>query len=93
MVAWCILLGMACVHWVSAVPCPAMQPSVSPFCIPLSPLEADLKPLVCAAETPQWRDGPHGLKTACNACGIKWTRGNLPGYNVRQQPLLTPRCP
>eukprot|EP00891_Asterochloris_glomerata_P002858 jgi/Astpho2/2858/Aster-x0135 len=32
-------------------------------------------------ETPQWRDGPHGLKTACNACGIKWTRGNLPGYN------------
>ena len=43
------------------------------------------------AETPQWRDGPYGLKTACNACGIKYKRGNLPGFAV--SPLSGPVYP
>jgi len=31
----------------------------------------------CATTTtPQWRVGPNGPKTMCNACGIKWKRGN-----------------
>lgn len=34
--------------------------------------------LVCcqcgATQTPQWREGPQGPKTLCNACGVKWYR-------------------
>ena len=25
----------------------------------------------------QWRQGPHGSRTLCNACGIAWMRGKL----------------
>ena len=24
--------------------------------------------------TPVWRTGPHGPKTLCNACGVRWTK-------------------
>ncbi|KAL4438053.1 hypothetical protein ABPG77_004274 [Micractinium sp. CCAP 211/92] len=27
-----------------------------------------------ATKTPQWREGPYGAKTLCNACGVKRTR-------------------
>mmetsp|Transcript_2565 Transcript_2565/g.6568 ORF Transcript_2565/g.6568 Transcript_2565/m.6568 type:complete len:369 (-) Transcript_2565:1636-2742(-) len=27
-----------------------------------------------ATKTPQWREGPLGPKTLCNACGVKWLR-------------------
>lgn len=48
-----------------------------------TPLQCCSKhPAAWPAETPQWRDGPYGLKTACNACGIKYKRGNLPGFAV-----------
>lgn len=29
-----------------------------------------------AVVTPQWRRGPHGYKTLCNACGLKWCKEN-----------------
>ncbi|KAI8912626.1 GATA zinc finger-domain-containing protein [Gorgonomyces haynaldii] len=33
---------------------------------------------VCGAtETPQWRRGPSGKRTLCNACGVKWSSGRL----------------
>uniref|UniRef100_A0A6T6LUB3 GATA-type domain-containing protein n=1 Tax=Rhodosorus marinus TaxID=101924 RepID=A0A6T6LUB3_9RHOD len=36
---------------------------------------------VCArTETPLWRAGPHGPKTLCNACGVRWKKGKLSGY-------------
>lgn len=28
-------------------------------------------------ETPQWRRGPSGKRTLCNACGVKWSSGRL----------------
>jgi GATA zinc finger len=28
--------------------------------------------------TPQWRNGPHGERTLCNACGLKYRKGALP---------------
>ena len=28
-------------------------------------------------ETPQWRRGPSGKRTLCNACGVKWASGRL----------------
>jgi len=27
-----------------------------------------------ATTTPTWREGPHGPKTLCNACGVRWMR-------------------
>ncbi|MBY0462360.1 MAG: GATA zinc finger domain-containing protein, partial [Alphaproteobacteria bacterium] len=27
--------------------------------------------------TPQWRRGPDGAGTLCNACGVKWKHGKL----------------
>jgi hypothetical protein len=30
-----------------------------------------------ATETPQWRRGPGGKRTLCNACGVKWSSGRL----------------
>ncbi|CAN8229646.1 unnamed protein product [Cochlearia groenlandica] len=44
--------------------------------------------LHCATEkTPQWRTGPMGPKTLCNACGVRYTSGRLvPEY----RPALSP---
>ena len=28
-------------------------------------------------KTPQWRCGPGGLRTLCNACGVRWKEDNL----------------
>ncbi|KNC98054.1 uncharacterized protein SPPG_06468 [Spizellomyces punctatus DAOM BR117] len=41
--------------------------------------------VVCGTrETPQWRRGPWGPRTLCNACGVKYAAGNLiiPGANI-----------
>ena len=27
-----------------------------------------------AQQTPVWRAGPHGPKTLCNACGVRWMK-------------------
>ncbi len=27
--------------------------------------------------TPQWRCGPDGPRTLCNACGVRWGKGKL----------------
>jgi len=32
-----------------------------------------------ATDTPQWREGPQGPKTLCNACGVKWLRQSKRG--------------
>lgn len=28
----------------------------------------------CLQVTPVWRAGPHGPKTLCNACGVRWMK-------------------
>ncbi|KAJ3299592.1 hypothetical protein HK104_008305 [Borealophlyctis nickersoniae] len=33
-------------------------------------------------ETPQWRRGPSGKRTLCNACGVKWSFGRLHPKNT-----------
>jgi hypothetical protein len=47
----------------------------------------------CASEkTPQWRTGPLGPKTLCNACGVRFKSGRLvPEYRPAASPtfLLT----
>ncbi|XP_057433281.1 GATA transcription factor 1 [Lotus japonicus] len=48
------------------------------------------KCLHCGAEkTPQWRAGPHGPKTLCNACGVRFKSGRLvPEYRPASSPTF-----
>ncbi|KAL0920420.1 hypothetical protein M5K25_009557 [Dendrobium thyrsiflorum] len=41
-------------------------------------------------ETPQWRAGPEGPKTLCNACGVRFKSGRLvPEYRPANSPTFT----
>ncbi|KAF5480563.1 hypothetical protein F2P56_001302 [Juglans regia] len=44
----------------------------------------------CQAEkTPQWREGPSGPKTLCNACGVRYKSGRLvPEYRPSASPTF-----
>ena len=44
----------------------------------------------CASEkTPQWRSGPLGPKTLCNACGVRFKSGRLmPEYRPAASPTF-----
>ncbi|CAA6666038.1 unnamed protein product [Spirodela intermedia] len=50
------------------------------------------KCLHCAAtKTPQWRAGPMGPKTLCNACGVRYKSGKLaPEYRPVASPTFLP---
>lgn len=39
-------------------------------------------------ETPQWRRGPSGKRTLCNACGVKWSSGRLHIPAIHSSPLF-----
>ncbi|XP_057474508.1 biofilm regulator 1-like isoform X1 [Actinidia eriantha] len=42
-------------------------------------------------KTPQWRDGPMGPKTLCNACGVRYRSGRLfPDYRPAASPTFVP---
>lgn len=45
----------------------------------------------CGAEkTPQWRAGPLGPKTLCNACGVRYKSGRLvPEYRPASSPTFS----
>ncbi|XP_020575266.1 GATA transcription factor 1-like [Phalaenopsis equestris] len=44
-----------------------------------------------AQETPQWRLGPEGPKTLCNACGVRYNSGRLvPEYRPANSPTFSP---
>jgi hypothetical protein len=41
--------------------------------------------------TPQWRTGPMGPKTLCNACGVRYKSGRLlPEYRPASSPAYIP---
>ncbi|TVU48397.1 hypothetical protein EJB05_08033, partial [Eragrostis curvula] len=46
----------------------------------------------CASEeTPQWRQGPDGPSTLCNACGVRYKSGRLfPEYRPINSPTFSP---
>lgn len=50
----------------------------------------DRRCLHCASEkTPQWRTGPMGPKTLCNACGVRYKSGRLvPEYRPAASPTF-----
>ncbi|XP_010557328.1 PREDICTED: GATA transcription factor 11-like [Tarenaya hassleriana] len=42
-------------------------------------------------KTPQWREGPNGPKTLCNACGVRFRSGRLvPEYRPAASPTFIP---
>ncbi|KAG9154234.1 hypothetical protein Leryth_000684 [Lithospermum erythrorhizon] len=42
-------------------------------------------------KTPQWREGPLGVKTLCNACGVRYRSGRLfPEYRPASSPTFVP---
>lgn len=42
-------------------------------------------------KTPQWREGPLGPKTLCNACGVRYRSGRLfPEYRPAASPTFVP---
>lgn len=44
-----------------------------------------------AVKTPQWRNGPMGRKTLCNACGVRYRSGRLvPEYRPASSPTFVP---
>lgn len=55
-----------------------------------SPDSAPRRCLHCASEkTPQWRTGPMGPKTLCNACGVRYKSGRLvPEYRPAASPTF-----
>ncbi|KAM7480485.1 hypothetical protein LguiA_028698 [Lonicera macranthoides] len=50
------------------------------------------KCLHCGSDkTPQWRTGPMGPKTLCNACGVRYKSGRLvPEYRPASSPTFVP---
>lgn len=70
--------------------------------VPLAPVEMDQnsppaqqavrKCMHCEiTKTPQWRAGPMGPKTLCNACGVRYKSGRLfPEYRPAASPTFVP---
>ncbi|KAK4427948.1 GATA transcription factor 12 [Sesamum alatum] len=73
-----------------------LSPSSNPKTAPPSKLKREptetpgRKCLHCASEkTPQWRTGPMGPKTLCNACGVRYKSGRLvPEYRPAASPTF-----
>ncbi|XP_059317452.1 GATA transcription factor 8-like [Lycium ferocissimum] len=71
------------------------------FSIPLAPVETNQNLVAeqtvrkcqhCEiTKTPQWRAGPMGPKTLCNACGVRYKSGRLfPEYRPAASPTFIP---
>ncbi|XP_057979619.1 GATA transcription factor 8-like [Malania oleifera] len=56
------------------------------------PLQSVRKCMHCEiTKTPQWRAGPMGPKTLCNACGVRYKSGRLfPEYRPAASPTFVP---
>ncbi|KAM3231172.1 hypothetical protein ACQJBY_061372 [Aegilops geniculata] len=56
------------------------------------PLPAARRCTHCASEvTPQWRQGPLGPRSLCNACGVRYKTGRLlPEYRPANSPTFSP---
>ncbi|XP_020594258.1 GATA transcription factor 1-like [Phalaenopsis equestris] len=68
---------------------------VSPAAAPSQTLAAAAGKRKCrhceSEETPQWRAGPDGPKTLCNACGVRFKSGRLvPEYRPANSPTFLP---
>ncbi|XP_030526347.2 GATA transcription factor 12-like [Rhodamnia argentea] len=75
---------------------PVKPPKTAPSCVKKretpdgNPDSVPRRCLHCASEkTPQWRTGPMGPKTLCNACGVRYKSGRLvPEYRPAASPTF-----
>ena len=37
-------------------------------------------------DSPEWRKGPNGPKTLCNACGLRWAKKEKKKHSTHQHP-------
>ncbi|CAA0812006.1 GATA transcription factor 11 [Striga hermonthica] len=60
--------------------------------VPQAPPSCSKKCTHCEiTKTPQWREGPLGPKTLCNACGVRYRSGRLfPEYRPAASPTFVP---
>ncbi|GER33534.1 GATA transcription factor [Striga asiatica] len=60
--------------------------------VPRAPPSCPKKCTHCEiTKTPQWREGPLGPKTLCNACGVRYRSGRLfPEYRPAASPTFVP---
>lgn len=67
-------------------------PKVSDETSEVGPTQAVRKCMHCEiTKTPQWRAGPMGPKTLCNACGVRYKSGRLfPEYRPAASPTFVP---
>ncbi|KAL9422174.1 hypothetical protein AB3S75_034440 [Citrus x aurantiifolia] len=67
-------------------------PKVSDETSEVGPTHAVRKCMHCEiTKTPQWRAGPMGPKTLCNACGVRYKSGRLfPEYRPAASPTFVP---
>ncbi|WVZ88548.1 hypothetical protein U9M48_035059 [Paspalum notatum var. saurae] len=59
---------------------------------PWRPRDSAKRCLHCgSSSTPQWREGPMGRSTLCNACGVRYRQGRLlPEYRPMASPTFEP---
>jgi hypothetical protein len=59
---------------------------------PWRPRKSSKRCLHCgSSSTPQWREGPMGRSTLCNACGVRYRQGRLlPEYRPLASPSFEP---
>eukprot|EP00249_Psilotum_nudum_P005200 c18659_g1_i3 orf=1957-2796(+) len=70
------------------------SPSIATPFYKLRKPQESLQPRRCAhcqtQKTPQWRAGPTGPKTLCNACGVRYKSGRLfPEYRPAKSPTFS----
>lgn len=46
--------------------------------------------MVGTLDSPEWRKGPSGPKTLCNACGLRWAKKEKKRNNANNGPQQTP---
>ncbi|TVU51031.1 hypothetical protein EJB05_02435, partial [Eragrostis curvula] len=82
----------------SSSPAPSPPPSPAVYLVKKKkpskkkcrPRNTGQKCLHCGTtSTPQWREGPMGRHTLCNACGVRWRQGRLlPEYRPAASPTF-----
>ncbi|CAN6288054.1 unnamed protein product [Urochloa humidicola] len=76
----------------AAVPAGGGEEPAARAAAPRAPAASRRRCRHCGSEkTPQWRGGPEGRHTLCNACGVRYRSGRLvPEYRPASSPTFSP---
>ncbi|RCV42649.1 hypothetical protein SETIT_9G232500v2 [Setaria italica] len=84
--------GAAADEVLAAAPAGGGKDPAAPAAAPRTPAVSRRRCRHCGTEkTPQWREGPEGRQTLCNACGVQYKSGRLvPEYRPASSPTFSP---